>query len=198
MDGLPALSAALHSRPNDFLAATLFAARLADILSTRMASPRLQLEANPIVRKLGWPFAWSTLAVCLVAYLPDYGPAIAVSAIVVSFLVAGGNLSRGWAMRALGEQAYRAHLERVASSARPAHAYLAIAAGSGLVAIVGALLLAFYPDSREPADWFAMGILLYAFAVWLHSSIAVHRLRQQQSRREMRRDPRPAPTVPQD
>src|SRR5258706_2253370 len=145
VDGLPAVRAALASRPNDFLAATLFAARLADVLSTRMASPRLQLEANPIVRRLGWPFAWSTLGVCLVAYVPGYGAAIAVPAIVVSLFVAGGNLSRGWAMRALGEQAYRAHLQAAVSAARPAHVYVTIAGGSGLVAAVGALLLAFYP-----------------------------------------------------
>jgi len=179
MDPLVALHDALNSHPNDVLAATLFAARLADILSTRVASPRLQLEANPIVRRLGWPFAWSTLGVCLVAYAPGYGPAIAVPAIVVSLFVAGGNLSRGWAMRALGEQAYRAHLQAAVSAARPAYVYVTIAGGSGLVAAVGALLLAFYPDPREPAHSFAIGILLYALAVWLHGSLAVRRMRRE-------------------
>src|SRR5258706_13773225 len=119
VDGLPAVRAALASRPNDFLAATLFAARLADVLSTRMASPRLQLEANPIVRRLGWPFAWSTLGVCLVAYVPGYGSAIAVPAIVVSPFVPGGNLSRGWARRALGGKAYRGYLPGAVSRVQP-------------------------------------------------------------------------------
>ena len=126
-----------------YLAVTLFVARLADVVSTRIATPRLQLEANPIVRLLGWRFAWATTLVCFVAYVPDYGTTLAVPLIVISFLVAASNLSRGWALRALGEDGDREHSLRVASLAKPLHVYLAIAASSALTAAVGALLIAF-------------------------------------------------------
>ena len=182
---LSALHAAFDAHRSHALAAMLLFARLADVLSTRAASPRLELEANPLVRKLGWPFAWSTLAVCLVAYLPGYGPEVALAAIVVSLFVAAGNFSRGWAMRALGEEAYRAHLRRALSAARPLHVYLAIAASSGLVAVAGVLLLVLQPAPSEAAGSFAIGILLYAAATWLHSTAATRRmLREVRGRQE--------------
>jgi hypothetical protein len=173
------LRAALGARPSHALAALLFLARLADIVSTRLASPRLALEANPIVRKLGWPFAWATLLVCFVAYIPGYGPEIALPAIVVSLFVAGSNFVRGWPMRALGEDAYRAQMRRAVAAASPGYAYFAIAAGNALVAAVGLLLLACHPDPREPAFYFAVGILLYAFAGWLHATASLRRMRRE-------------------
>jgi hypothetical protein len=157
----------------------LLFARLADIVSTRLASPRLVLEANPIVRSLGWPFAWATLAVCGIAYLPERGPSLALSASVLSLFVAAGNLSRGWAMRAIGEEAYRAHMRRVLAAAKPAQVYLAIAAASALVGSAGALLLVLEPDPDGAAWSFAMGILLYAGATWFHSSVAVRRMQRE-------------------
>ncbi|MFI5314605.1 MAG: hypothetical protein ACHQ6T_02810 [Myxococcota bacterium] len=158
------------------LAAILLAARLADVVSTRIATPRLQLEANPVVRLLGWRFAWATLLVCFVAYIPDYGPSLAVPLIVISFLVASSNLSRGWAMRALGEDAYQEHSLRVASLAVPLHVYLMIAASGALTAGVGALLLVFYPEPTEWAYQFGVGIIGYALAVWFYSTLGVRRL----------------------
>ena len=158
------------------LAFVLLIARVADIASTRLATPSLTLEANPVVRKLGWPFAWATLPVCFVAYLPGYGPAVAVLAIVISLLVAGSNFSRGWAARALGESEARAHLLRVFSVARPSYVYLSIATGSVLVGALGGLMLIFYPSPTEWAHYFAIGIVLYALAMWLYPSLAARRL----------------------
>jgi hypothetical protein len=160
----------------------LLAARLADVLSTRWATPRLRLEANPVVRRLGWPFAWATLLLCGLPYAPGFGPPLAVSAIVLSLFVAAGNLSRGWAMRALGEDAYHEHLLRVAASATPRQVYGAIALASGLVAGAGALLLVFYPSPTEWAYFFALGIVAYALAVWIYSTLSVRRLRREVAR----------------
>ena len=180
---LDAVRAVFDAHPSHVLAALLLLARAADIVSTRLATPRLALEANPLVRRLGWPFAWSTLLVCFVAYLPGQGPALALAAIVVSLFVAGNNFARGWAIRALGEDAYHAHMRRVVAAASPGYVCFAIAAGHALVAAVGLLLLVFHPDPREPAGAVAIGILLYAFAGWLHGTVAVRR---------MRREPAPA------
>src|SRR5512140_2018252 len=80
----------------------LFVARSMDILSTRVATPNLVLEGNPIAKKLGWnwgiPF---NVAACLgLAFWP-------VSAIVVSttsLLVAARNFQSAWLMRTMGEE----------------------------------------------------------------------------------------------
>ena len=46
----------------------LLVARLGDVGTTFLATPRLRLEANPIARKFGWPFALLTLGVCFLPY----------------------------------------------------------------------------------------------------------------------------------
>ena len=45
--------------------------RLGDIISTWLITPKLDLEANPIVRRLGWRFAVLTVLICLVPYVVD-------------------------------------------------------------------------------------------------------------------------------
>src|SRR5579864_9285673 len=63
------------------LCALLLIARLGDIGTTYLATPRLRLEANPIVRKLGWPFALLSLGAC---FLPYYSITIAVPVLIGS------------------------------------------------------------------------------------------------------------------
>ena len=62
--------------------------RLADIISTRLVTPTLRLEANPVMRRLGWRFAWATLLVALLAY---YSPALGIAGFAASFMVAASN-----------------------------------------------------------------------------------------------------------
>jgi hypothetical protein len=70
------------------LAALILVARIGDIASTYLATPRLVLEANPIARRLGWPFALLTL---LLALAPYYNTAAGVLVLVPSLLVASRN-----------------------------------------------------------------------------------------------------------
>jgi hypothetical protein len=85
------------------LAGAILVSRAADIASTRLATPKLLLEANPLVRRLGWPYAYLTLLAALIPYWNlGFGLAVAVA----SFLIAGSNFSRGWIATALGEEAY--------------------------------------------------------------------------------------------
>jgi hypothetical protein len=156
------------------LAVILLFARLADVLSTRLATPNLVLESNPIVRRLGWRFAWATLAV---AALPYYSTALGVVAIVVSLLVAAGNASRAWTMRAMGEADYRAFMIEAARRSRPALAYGSVLASAGLMAVIGLLILFLDPDPRHWAHWIADGVLLYAFAIALYGTASIRRLR---------------------
>jgi hypothetical protein len=172
---LTAASRFLQEHLEHCLAAALLVGRLADILSTRLATPNLRLEANPLARKLGWPFVWATLLAALLPYAEPWGSTVAVPLIVASFLVASQNLSRAWMMRALGEDEYLAFSRRVFSRARPLAVYGSIAASSSLVAGAGALLLLFYPGAGEWAHDFAIGIVLYGGALAVHQSIAARR-----------------------
>jgi len=172
---LEGASAFLRSHTELCLSVVLLVARLADILSTRLATPTLRLEANLLVRKLGWPFAWATALLCVLPYVADWGSAVAIPMIVASFFVASQNLSRAWMMRALGEEEYLAFMRRAFAKARPALVYGSIAVSSSLIASAGLLLLLFYPQGDARAHYFALGIVLYAGAIALHGSVAARR-----------------------
>jgi hypothetical protein len=151
-------------------------ARVADVVSTRFATPNLRLEANPVARKLGWPFAWATLGLAVVPYLSDWGPNLAVVIVVMSLVVASSNVGRSWAMRAAGEAEYLAWLRGLYARARPAEVYGAIAVSSALFASLGFLLWLFYPEPDEWGYWFAYGLLATALAICLHSCLFARRM----------------------
>jgi hypothetical protein len=50
------------------LCGLLLVSRIGDVLSTYLLTPSLALEANPVVRKLGWRFAVLSLGACVVPY----------------------------------------------------------------------------------------------------------------------------------
>ncbi|HYE74981.1 MAG TPA: hypothetical protein VEF04_16690, partial [Blastocatellia bacterium] len=81
----------------------LLISRLGDIISTYLATPTLKLEANPLARRLRWPFAVCTVLVSFIAYFNTF---IAVVMLVPFLFVSASNLSRVWLIRALGEDAY--------------------------------------------------------------------------------------------
>ena len=89
--------------------------RLGDILTTYLVTPTLRLEANPIVRKLRWPFAVVTLLVCLVAY---FNTGIGVTVLITSLLVSASNATKVWSARTMGEQAYEELLLSLARRSR--------------------------------------------------------------------------------
>jgi len=154
------------------LAALVLVSRLADVGSTYLASPGLLLEANPIARRIGWPFAMLTLGVCL---LPYYSTATGVAVLTVSFLVAGSNLSRCWVMRALGEREYRTMLERAVSRARLSTTVAFILASASCPAVVGALLVSL-SAATEWGYWFGIGIVLYAIGIGFYGTLFAFRL----------------------
>jgi hypothetical protein len=160
------------------LAALVLLSRLADVISTYLVSPTLALEANPLARRGGWPFALSTLLVCL---LPYYSTATGVVALTVSMLVAGSNLSRCWVARALGEAEYRAMFVRAASRGERHWSIVLVLASSLCPAIVG-LLLMWLSSPNEWGYWFGTGILLYGAAIAVYGTAFVVRLFREVSR----------------
>ena len=93
------------------LCALLLIARVGDIGTTYLVTPNLELEANPVVRKLGWPFALVTLGAC---FLPYVSMPAAVTALITFLLVSAGNAGKIWMVRTIGEKAYAALLIDVA------------------------------------------------------------------------------------
>ncbi|KPJ56280.1 MAG: hypothetical protein AMS16_02685 [Planctomycetes bacterium DG_58] len=151
--------------------------RLGDVVSTRLATPKLKLEANPIAKKLGWWFIAATLGLCVVPYF-HRGAAVVV--LTVSCLVSASNISKLWAIRALGEEGYHRHMMRMARKAKPLHAMGGYVAASLFVALLGATQILLSPGpSRDWGYWFGLGILTYAFAMLIYGPIAYRRFFRQ-------------------
>jgi hypothetical protein len=157
-----------------FLAVLVFG-RGADLLSTWIATPRLVLEGNPIARRLGWKVGLGVngLACGLCAFWPFAAVIIATT----SALVATRNFQSAWLMRHMGEMAYRDwHLDHILSV--PLGLYLACLAAQTILmsALGGVLLFTAAADSIPFAvGW---GVLTYAAAVAIYTSLAIWRARR--------------------
>src|SRR5665213_2581533 len=127
-----------HLRIEHFLCGLILISRMGDIGSTYLVTPTLKLEANPIVRKLGWKFAWLTLLVCLVPY---YSTAMGVVVLVPSLLVSASNTSKIWFVRAYGESEYQALILRLAKGSKLSHALAVVFASALFIALAGLVLL---------------------------------------------------------
>jgi uncharacterized membrane protein len=168
------LIAFLHSGHNfdHALAAAILFSRLGDVGSTYLATPNLALEANPIMKRFGWPLAWASLLICLVAYLDARS---GVMILVASLLVTASNLSKAWAMRSLGEAGYAEYMTRVVRGSSRLWALGFVAGSSIFTAMVGALPIVF-GDENTAGYWVGAGIVLYAVIVALYGSISILRL----------------------
>ena len=155
------------------LCALLLLSRIGDIGTTYLVTPNLILEANPIARKLGWPFALLTLGACFLPYVSMPG---AVSALVAFLLVSASNAGKIWIVRTIGERAYAAFVLDLARKSKLSHALLGLAASTFFVALTGGTILLFYPSEEEWGFWLGLGVLLYAGAAWLYGTLATIRL----------------------
>lgn len=154
----------------------LLLARLGDIGSTFLATPTLKLEANPVARRLRWPFAVLTLFAALLPYwwLPG-----GIILLVGSLLVCSSNFGKLWLMRTMGETEYYEFIVRMSGRAKPVPTLLFIFASSFSIATVGILLQLFYPDPQKDIGYFfGAGLLAYALAVGLWGPLAFLRHRQ--------------------
>jgi hypothetical protein len=156
------------------LALLILISRLGDVGSTYLVTPTLQLEANPIVRRLGWRFATATLALCVVPYA---SMTLGVMLLVPSLLVSASNSARIWMARTLGEAEYWELLMRVARQSRLSHALAGVCASAAFVVLTGLVVLLFYPNPSEDwAFWIGAGIINYGIVMALHGSLALVRL----------------------
>jgi hypothetical protein len=165
----------IHSQAafEHFLAALILFARLGDVGSTYLATPRLLLEANPIVRRLRWPFALLTLALALTPY---FSTTAAVLLLVPSLLVASRNFGYVWMIRGLGEDRMLALQIEVASRRRFSEALLYVFAEAGFLALAAGLLIFFTEGQHSWPYVFALGVLIWTAALLVHRTAHLRRL----------------------
>lgn len=166
-------SVAFASRDYLITFGLLVFARGMDFLSTWFATPNLELEANPLAKRLGWKWgAAFNLLLCLAA---AHWPLAGLIVVTTSLLVAARNFKSAWLMRALGEADYSALVgEAMNRSSR--RSYLVSVLGETLLfgLVGGAVVL----SSEWPSLPLAvgMGMVAYAGAVAFYSLLAVWRM----------------------
>lgn len=165
----------LGSREYFIYLVLLLFSRGMDLLSTRVATPGLLLEANPLARKLGWKGGIIfNLALCLGLASSSF---TSIALATMSLLVAAHNLHHAWAMRSLGEHQYsevvKAQLRQTKWSL-----YLAcLFSECSLVALVGGAVFEFSGNALVPAAAGA-GIFAFAFAKAFFSFLSVWPMRR--------------------
>lgn len=153
----------------------LLVSRGMDILSTRIATPNLILEGNPIARKLGW--RWGLPVNFILCWLLAFSalPAIVIS--TTSLLVAARNFHSAWLMRSMGEENYREwHVARIQET-RATLFLFCLGGNTVLTAAVGGALIYFSGNALVPFG-IGVGIVAYACAVAFFTLLAVWRLRR--------------------
>jgi hypothetical protein len=156
------------------LVAAVAMARGLDFLSTWVVTPRLELEANALMRRLRWG-RMALLNVPLLA-LPLLHQGLAITLVVTSLLVAGTNLSAGALARGMGERAQLESQLRALRRLGLGNALLLNSLGSLLVCLGGALILFLLPALDSRAGWAALGVVLFGASGLVHLNWALVRL----------------------
>jgi hypothetical protein len=120
--------------------------RVADVWTTYQVTPTLELEANSVARRLGWPFALLTISVGLVTYvwLP-----LGVIVLTASFMVSVSNASKIVMAKALGEDELAALARRVILATPPWPGLLFLVLPGVFSGALGGSMLLFFPTSSE-------------------------------------------------
>src|SRR5262245_47948332 len=154
---------------NHTLCILILVSRIGDIGTTYLVTPSLKLETNPIVRKLGWRFALTSLAVCVIPY---FSVRAAVMILVPCLMVSAGNAGKIWAARTMVEHEYKRMLLDLAGKSKLRYALAGILASASFIILLGFVLLWLYPDPAEDlAFWFGAGIVTYGLVIVLHGSL---------------------------
>ncbi len=165
-----------HQSLKLILAVLIFIARLGDIGSTYLVSPKLTLESNPVVRRLRWPYAGLTTLVCI---LPYWSLGAGIVVLVASLLVSASNSSKIWLARAMGETEYLAMMLRMAARAQPGPSLVFSLMPALFMAILAAAVMLFYPNPDTDLGYYVgLGILGYALVVAIYGPTTFLRYRK--------------------
>jgi len=159
------------------LAALLFIARLGDIGTTYLLSPKLKLEANPIIRRFRWPYAVATLFICLAPYVSPRG---AVTILVASLLVSMSNSLRLWLVRTVGEEAYYQSVVEAAGRAKPRQSIALLFLPGIFMSLLAFTIFIFYSDpNNDWGFWIAAGVFAYALVLFTYMPVSFLRFRKE-------------------
>jgi hypothetical protein len=146
------------------------------VVTTFLVTPKLKLEANPLARKLKWPFAVASLGL---AFLPYWSVPLSLIILVPSLLVSASNASGIWIVRAVGESEYFRFIVRAAASAKVAPALLFTLLPSFFVALLGYTIQQFYPNPTVHYGYYiGLGVYGYALVLLVYRPLAFLRLRK--------------------
>jgi len=150
------------------LAALIFIAWAGDNISTRLVTPTMKLEANPLAKRFPRIITWFGLLVCA---LPYFSTPLAVMVVAPWLLVVAANFGQGWTARVLGEAETLELFKRAVARGSLRSALAMTAAHAAFLALAGFLLIFLSEGPRSWGYWFALGLLLYAFGKALHTTI---------------------------
>ena len=164
--------AAGHNLENT-LAFLILLARFGDIGSTYLATPTLQMESNPLMRWGGWKLAALSVFACLIPYVDAQ---LGLTMLVLSLLVTGSNLSKGWLMRAFGESDYQRMIRSAAARSSLPAALGFVLGGAACVGAAGAVMMFASGGPDTWGYWAASGVTVYALAVGFYGALSTVRL----------------------
>lgn len=165
------------SRLYGLLLVLLVFCRGMDFLSTWVATPHLELEGNPIAKKLGWK--WGIPVNGLLCFLFAFWPLPAIVICTTSVLVAARNFQSAWLMRSMGEHQYRLwHVERLRETRITLYLFCLFAQTLLTGALGGAVVLTCDWQQNPVIMAVGLGIIAYAIAVTVYSLLGVWRLRR--------------------
>lgn len=158
------------------LAVLILIARAGDIGTTFLATPKMTLEANPLMRRFRWPFALLTLLLFLSPY---WSIEAGIVILIVSLLVSTTNSVRLWFVRAIGESEYQQLLVKVSHRANFTNSIMLTLLPGFFMSLLGGTLMVFYPDENAGmAFYFALGIVSYGFTLLVNVPSNFLRLRK--------------------
>lgn len=145
-----------------------------DLGSTRLATPNLKLEANPISRRLGWRLA--LVLNFLVAPVFACWPLLAIALATTSTFLGARNSQQIWLMRSLGEDHYRDWFSARAAESPTWVIQSCFLAEAFLTALVGAALMLFTSWALVPFA-IGLGIVAYSLVIAVYTTLSLWKRR---------------------
>lgn len=169
---MPEDFATFGSREYYIILACVAFARAMDFFSTWVATPNLMLEANPIARKMGWKVGIAVNAILCLLFALWPLPAIVIT--TTSLLVAARNFQSAWLMRSMGELNYRLWMSQRLAEA-PRFLFFGCTLAQALLYVLLGVALMYFAGWHLVPFGVGMGMITYAFAVGIYTTISVWR-----------------------
>jgi hypothetical protein len=158
------------------IAALAVCSRIADVWTTYQVTPTLKLEANSFVSRFGWRFALLTI---LAGVIPYFSPPLGVIIFTMSFMVAAFNASKIFMAKALGEDELAALIHKAILATPPWPGLLFLVMPGIFIGILGVSMLFFYSQETQWGYYFGIGMLAYAFVVFVWYPTHFFRVRRE-------------------